>query len=378
MNSNNTVMMNSDSPKFSKLCDSGCGCKIANSLYVIKIDDDIKIVNSRLKPNEILNYIKLIYKEETISIYILPPKDYTNVMKRLIIKNSFVQNEIFDVKVLCDMMVCSANAEYYFSNFIEGPSDNTIEQYNVNPETSFDNTNILFNYEGLDESDNIASVNSSYLVSDNLTTKKYVIYFNTHLCTISIFENSIELKSKDLFPELVEIYNDMLNDTQYSDITEMTKEIYVNMEDAKSSIGKITNDKIVSSKLSFTEITRLIQKYFITDNNVEHRIKFTNIWNIITKNFNISEQYTGYYKHQLPLVLEDMGLNKKRYSDGIYWYGIVERKQDNKDVLLQMKISDKPIQESEYTKKLSSREVQLTEIKNATKETKFIVEWLNK
>jgi hypothetical protein len=141
--------------------------------------------------------------------------------------------------------------------------------------------------------------------------------------------------------------------------------VYVNEEDAKLSINKVVYDKVLSTKLSFGELKRLINKYFVLDNNIENKIKFTNIWNIITKNFNISEQYIGYYKHQLPIVLEGMGLSKKRYSDGMYWYGLTEKNvKAEKENTLQEKSVDNPITEDEYKEKISSRNNQSDELKN--------------
>lgn len=72
-----------------------------------------------------------------------------------------------------------------------------------------------------------------------------------------------------------------------------------------------------------------IKQYIIDnynlDNDVEHRIQFTTLLNEVCKGLNVSSEYTEMMKKSLPLVLVELNLNKKRYSSGFFWYGLVKK-----------------------------------------------------
>jgi hypothetical protein len=355
--------------------------------YIIKIDDSYKVVSNSIEQNELIDLIYRIYCNSDVTIYSLPKKDYTNTLSRLKLKNSFIENEINDMMEFCENLVKSANLDHYFTNFTKLDSPDNIEVKQIDIKHGSSITSIHPDYNiNLEVNDCVQPYNdmsyvnslSDGIYSSNIIYKEYnnkndnsdnlfpvyKVYFNTMQNNINIYQFSIN-RVKDIFPEMIEIYSGKLTDEQFNDISELINEVYVNEEDAKLSINKVVYDKVLSTKLSFGELKRLINKYFVLDNNIENKIKFTNIWNIITKNFNISEQYIGYYKHQLPIVLEGMGLSKKRYSDGMYWYGLTEKNvKAEKENTLQKKSVDNPITEDEYKEKISSRNNQSDELKN--------------
>ena len=37
-------------------------------------------------------------------------------------------------------------------------------------------------------------------------------------------------------------------------------------------------------------------------------------------------------KRQLPIILNDMGLKKKRLADGIYWYGLISKSAQEQEI----------------------------------------------
>jgi hypothetical protein len=86
-----------------------------------------------------------------------------------------------------------------------------------------------------------------------------------------------------LLPELILLFsNCKINMNQFEQFTKVSKEIFVNAEDAKMKINKMINDKVIDSKLSIEEMKDLISKYFTINTNPENRVKFTNIWEIIS------------------------------------------------------------------------------------------------
>ena len=85
------------------------------------------------------------------------------------------------------------------------------------------------------------------------------------------------------------------------------------------------------------KIIKLISKYYTISTNVKDRMKFTDIYDKILSISSVNsinlDMDKSQLKNNLPLILKNMGLEKKRYSDGIYWYGLVWKKDDNKDKL---------------------------------------------
>ena len=161
-------------------------------------------------------------------------------------------------------------------------------------------------------------------------TNKYNIYFNTQFNNLFIVEYSQDLISNDvqfkkMFPELTLILSNKLSEIEFKKIKEIQTNIYVNFEDAKSIINKIIDDKVVDSKLTIDEIKILINKYFEINDEPANKIKFTNIWEIISSKIKVSDSYINYIKRQLSVILVDLGLKKKRFADGIYWYGLTKK-----------------------------------------------------
>jgi len=93
------------------------------------------------------------------------------------------------------------------------------------------------------------------------------------------------------------------------------------------------------------KIIKFITKYYTISTNVKDRMKFTDIYDKILSISSVNSINLGVDKSQLknnlPLILKNMGLEKKRYSDGIYWYGLVWKKDVNEDKLDISKQKDK-------------------------------------
>jgi hypothetical protein len=360
---------------------------VIKTLNIIKIDDEYKVVETELSQSQLMCLLIYVYPNSDVVIYTLPLYDYTKTKSYLQIKNSFLENhnitDISDALVFCENFVKSAQLNAYF-DFCFGlkSSYNNVDS-NVKVFKSSDYNGDVESIDFLNPSlevvdeydptgnvyssfnDNLVPVSTSYDtyadIESNLFKTKYYIYFNSRTNSIMTFQFQIN-HITSLFPELVEIYSGTISDDEYTMIEGLCKEIYVDAEDARKSINKIINDKVIDSKLSLMELKTIIKKYFTIDSNPENRIKFTNIWEIIGKGITISSQYNSYYRHILPTVLEDLGLSKKRYSDGVYWYGLQEKKKQTEFV--NNTISSTPLTDDEYKEKISKRDDATTVIKD--------------
>lgn len=136
---------------------------------------------------------------------------------------------------------------------------------------------------------------------------KLLGYFNE----ISIFKN-IEIDGV-VIQELENLFNtELFNDkTQFQEKVDMIL---------------TSNNKVCPNLL---KIKQYILDNYNLDNDVEHRIQFTTLLNEIYKGLNVSNEYYEMLKKSLPLVLVELNLNKKRYSSGFFWYGLVKKNKNN-------------------------------------------------
>ena len=174
---------------------------------------------------------------------------------------------------------------------------------------------------------------------------QYNIYYNNQFNNIVIiddYKDKMNIQEiKKIFPELELINKCQLNDNM---ILILTNEIYIDFNDAKNKVNNLLNNNI--EKISINEIKQLINKYFDISSDSNDIIKFTNIFNKISCDIIINDKLSNYIKKQLPNVLLDLGLEKKRYSDGIYWYGLIPKK----DIIVKLNnnlIIDTPITDEE-------------------------------
>jgi hypothetical protein len=196
------------------------------------------------------------------------------------------------------------------------------------------------------------------------------IYFNNQFNNILVVNKKDDFifhnnKINNLFSELNLLFSVNLENDKLENIKELNKDIFVNIEDAKSRINRLLNDKIIDSKLTIDEIKNLIKKYFSINSNPQNCIKFTNIWNTISSEIKVSEQYVNYIKRQLPNILFDLGLQKKRLADGIYWYGLVVRNTNETESkppsVIDTKISDEPLSCEEIQNRIKQRSINFFE-----------------
>lgn len=343
------------------------------TLNIIKIDDDYKVVDTELSQSQLMCLLTYVYPNSEVVIHTLPSYDYTKTKSCLQIKNSFLENHnISDALVFCENLVKSAQLNTYFDSCFGLREFSCIDMPNgIEVFKSNDYNGDLKSLEVVNEYDPTGNVYSSFNdslvpVSTSYDTyadieSKYYIYFNSQTNSIMTFQFQINHMTS-LFQELVEIYSGTISADEYTMIEGLCKEIYVDAEDARNSINKIINDNVIDSKLSLMELKTIIKKYFTIDSNPENRIKFTNILEIIGKGITISSQYNSYYRHILPTVLEDLGLSKKRYSDGVYWYGLQDKKKQTDFV--NKTISSGPLTDDEYKEKISKRDNVTTVIKD--------------
>ena len=96
-----------------------------------------------------------------------------------------------------------------------------------------------------------------------------------------------------------------------------------NIEDMKVFI-QICLDEIILIERE-EKVLLFIKDYFRFTNNLEDKMKFSEISSIVNNNF--IEKISNV---QLANYLKKLGLEKKRYNNGIYWYGLIDRNEEMK------------------------------------------------
>jgi hypothetical protein len=155
------------------------------------------------------------------------------------------------------------------------------------------------------------------------------IYYNKHYSKVVVLDKTIEI---DIFPELK--YINTIDGTEDDIINlkdALQHNLFFNVEQLEVFVKYYNvKDKVMSVQ----RLKKFIKKHFNLNNKIEHKIKFTTLFNKITelmllKN-NIQEKKK--LKQLLPKVLKSLKLNKKRYKDGNYWYGIELKEVKELDV----------------------------------------------
>lgn len=162
----------------------------------------------------------------------------------------------------------------------------------------------------------------------NLSASTYSIYYNTKtnqpvIINMDKFSKTYNTES---FLEIKFINSFSLTENQ---IESINKQYYENAEELNIFINNnILNNPVkkeIKTKPSNESVIADILKLFTLTNNSENHIKFNNIWTEYCSNKIIDPSCENIIKNQLSSVLLSLGLSKKRYSDGVHWYGLIKR-----------------------------------------------------
>lgn len=189
--------------------------------------------------------------------------------------------------------------------------------------------------------------NNSKLHFKTIKTNKC---YNTLICFNKYFYNIVMLSEKDInvgdlekmFPELKLIQSlfiendDIMNDIR-NNITHMTEVETIN-ENINNVMNNYSTTKKYPDRPTFDSIKNYIQSVYKITSYVEDKIQFSVILDRVCAemNYNMDMKRTIVNKI-LPLVLKDLGLNKKRYAQGVFWYGLVEEKEKQPLILKPVK-----------------------------------------
>jgi hypothetical protein len=180
---------------------------------------------------------------------------------------------------------------------------------------------------------------------DKNKKRSYYILYNTVYEAVLICEKDYKIaQCVREFKEfkLVREYDDLL-DTTFNKIHEyFTKDIYCTEEMLVKKLDAFENLYDISQKCPLEKEKRLILYYINSNyhisNNVEKRIKVSLLQENVQKELRINDVNL---KYRFASILSEVGLQKKRYADGMYIYGIEpksEMKVVNKEEIRHLSI----------------------------------------
>ena len=341
-----------------------------NNAYLIEIDEELKFFITKKKLDDVKKLHDIIYKDYNIIWSVNYLSEYT---KQYIEKN--LQNpdndgfysdlEGLDLDQLKHILNSLNNSLSSFQTFFK---IETLEEKEMIPDFPDvfpirDKTNIstrlgdplsknmgfrklpsIWNAIGfledkkdiLDSSvNNIGSLlpynDSSLCNLCSIAEEKHscFIYYNKHYSKVVVLDKKIEI---DIFPELKYINTiDGTEDDLINLKDALQHNLFFNVEQLEVFVKYYNvKDKVMSEQ----RLRTFIEKHFNLNNKIEDKIKFTTLFNkivelMLLKN-NIQEKKK--LKQLLPKVLKSLKLNKKRYKDGNYWYGIQLKEVKEVDV----------------------------------------------
>ena len=125
--------------------------------------------------------------------------------------------------------------------------------------------------------------------------------------------------------DIVSFIEQQFNKTQFNDIDEINKKLFMTSQYIEfANIHNNVNNKISSEE---NYVKQFLNSKYTFDDDINHKMKASTLYDIIinSKVVKIENDKMSGFRTRLSKYLKDIGLKKKRYNDGFYYYGIVDR-----------------------------------------------------
>lgn len=207
-----------------------------------------------------------------------------------------------------------------------------------------------------------ANLDYSEIIDNDSINPVMLIVYNKYINHSFVFENNI-LSTKEIcnnFKEFgFELYNQIVNNKKEfclfvkEQLHHKYHESYNNFKNSVEHLQSIsyicmkensTNNKL---KKEQEDIHRFIKNNYIISNDIVNKIKASQLSKTLEVSLRIPEEEHISFRNRLSNHLTKLGLNKKRFSDGYYYYGL-EHKPDNQE-------HKDPITEKDYLEFLEIR-----------------------
>lgn len=284
-----------------------------------QITNDIKKIKTYFNAKRNIDKLKLIYNN-------------INKINKNINENKIQSKKIEPISINIDIPKCVGK----LSRKIETRTFDTLTEKN--------NNNFSGNYTGYNnddyENNSILNLGVLHKKEEKTLTKYFIIYNQKYKGSFSITNPSdLELKilkNKKLgfgIHEEIEVCN---NNTEFITIlnTLISNKIHDTDNEFEKRINTIKNlykqsEDDLKEKSEFDYVKSFINNRYTINNDIQYKIKASEILNIIEDylKYNIPKFKTGKisFRNKLSKYLLDLGLKKKRFTNGFYYYGLVHK-----------------------------------------------------
>jgi len=115
------------------------------------------------------------------------------------------------------------------------------------------------------------------------------------------------------------------NKAIFNDIEEVNKKILVTSQ--YIDFANKQNDSNILASSEENQVKKFLNSKYTINDDVNNKMKASTLYDIIinSKAVKIENDKVAGFRTRLSKYLKDLGLQKKRYNDGFYYYGIVEK-----------------------------------------------------
>lgn len=174
------------------------------------------------------------------------------------------------------------------------------------------------------------SCNEIYVLINNKFLQTLVIK-NPEKDCLHIIKNHPEFGFVKLFnfttsnDNIINFIENEYNKVLFNNVDEINKKLLVTSQYIEFA-NKVNDSNILTSSEENVVKRYLTYKYSI-NNDINHKMKASTLHDIVINSsaVKIEPDKLAGFKTRLSKYLKDMGLQKKRYNDGFYYYGIVEK-----------------------------------------------------
>lgn len=128
--------------------------------------------------------------------------------------------------------------------------------------------------------------------------------------------------------DIINFIERIFNNVIFNDIEEVNIKIQITSQYIEFA-NKQNNTNVLSSSEE-NQVKHFLKSKYSIDDDINHKMKASTLYDIIINStvISIDNNKISGFRTRLSKYLKDLGLKKKRYNDGFYYYGIVEKNTD--------------------------------------------------
>lgn len=166
------------------------------------------------------------------------------------------------------------------------------------------------------------------------------VLINPDKISINIVKSHHEYGFLDLFEittdnsDIIKCIKDKFDNVAFDDANDINKHLQILAEHIVIiEEHAASTDKEKQHHNEEAQVKQFFEIYYEINDNIENKMKASQLCDIITNSFliNIKKDGIASFRNRLSRYLADIGLKKKRFNDGFYYYGIKQKAPICKD-----------------------------------------------